>query len=218
MNRYLSLWWRTVPLLTASTMLLAGCAANEATMAPPMPISMAAAQGYAQQRQQGINVTRQFVDRWEDAKHHMQDSFENCLAISNANGGGTGACWEQMDHQATGYANNFSGLYATGLQGSQQQHFAMARQSAVTYFQLLESYAKQCIRNIRECLSSSNATKVSIADAKKRVDELLSSTVVSGSMGGQQYESNRVDNNLSGLSSSPSAIAPAAQTPALQEH
>ena len=215
MNSSMS-WFRAVPVFALTSALLAGCAANEGTVAPPMPIPMATAQGYAQQRQQGVNITRQFVGRWEAAKHHMQDSFENCLAVSNANGGGTTACWQQMDHQATGYANQFSGLYADGLQGAQQQHFAMARQSAVTYFQLLESYAKQCIRNVDACMSSGDATKMAITNAKKRVDDLLAGTVTDGSVGAQ-YESGQVNSNLSGLSSSPSAVAPTAQTPALQE-
>lgn len=196
--------------------LLAGCAANQGTIAPPMPIPMAAAQSYAQQKQQGINVTRQFVGLWENAKHHMQNSFTNCIEISNANGGSPTACWQGLHQQATGYANKFSGLYTDGLQGAQQQHFAMARQSAVTYFQLLETYSKQCIHDLNACMSPNDPTKSAITAAKKRVDGLLEGTITSGSAGAI-FENGQVNDNLSGLSNSPAAVAPSAQVPALQQ-
>ena len=197
--------------------LLSGCAANQGTVAPPMPIPMASAQGYAQQKQQGVNVTRQFVGLWENAKHNMQDSFSNCLAVSNANNSSPNACWRQLRSQATGYENQFSGLYANGLEPVQQQHFAQARQSAVTYFQLLESYSKQCIDNLNDCMQKQDPTKIAIKDAKDRVNDLLSGTVTAGSVGaGTGFESNQVNSGLSGLQNSPSAVAPSAQEPALQ--
>jgi hypothetical protein len=209
---------KSITIVVLVSISMTGCAANQGTIAPPMPIPMTSAKKYAQQKQQGINVTRQFAGLWESAKHTMENSFSNCLAVSNADGGSTDNCWNQLKTQATGYANQFSGLYANGLQGAQQEHFAMARQSAVTYFQLLETYAKQCINNVRICLQANNPTKSAIADAKEHVNQLLAGTVVAGSVGsvGNHYESGEVNNNLSGLSNSPSAIAPSAEVPALQ--
>ncbi len=196
--------------------LLAGCAVNQGTIAPPMPIPMVAAQSYAQQRQQGINVTRQFVGLWENAKHHMKNSFTNCIEISNANGGSPRACWQGLNQQAIGYANQFSGLYADGLQGAQHQHFSMARQSAVTYFQLLETYSKQCIHDLNACMSPNDPTKSAMAAAKKRVDDLLAGTITTGSAGAI-FENGQVNDNLAGLSNSPTAVAPSAQVPSLQQ-
>lgn len=198
--------------------LLSGCATDQGTVAPPLPIPLASAQGYADQQQQGINVTRQFVGLWEHAKHGMQNSFSNCIAVSNANNGSPNVCWRQLKSQSTAYANKFSGLYANGLLPDQQQHFAMARQSAVTYFQLLETYSKQCIDDLRGCMRKQDPTKIAINDAKTKVNQLLSGTVVAGSAGGGiNYESSQVNSGLSGLRNSPSAISPTAQVPALQE-
>jgi len=61
-------------------------------------------------------------------------------------------------------------------------------------------------------------TKIAIKDAKDRVNQLLSGTVTSGSIGaGVNFESSQVNNGLSGLSNSPAAVAPSAQVPALQD-
>lgn len=198
-------------------MLMAGCATDQGTVAPPLPIPLASAQGYALQKQEGVNVTRQFVGLWAHAKHNMQASFSNCLAVSNANNSSPNACWRQLKSQATGYANQFSGLYASGLQPDQQQHFAMARQSAVTYFQLLETYSKQCVDDLSGCMRKKDPTKMAIKDAKDRVNQLLSGTVTAGSVGaGVNFESSQMNGGLSGLRNSPSAVAPSAQVPALQ--
>ncbi|MBE7563097.1 hypothetical protein H7F10_09070 [Acidithiobacillus sp. HP-6] len=218
MSRYMKFQTKSLVGMGVAATLLAGCATNQGTVAPPLPIPLASAQGYAQQKQQGINVTRQFVGLWANAKHSMQANFANCLAVSNANNSSPDACWRQLKSQATGYANQFSGLYASGLQPDQQQHFAMARQSAVTYFQLLETYSKQCIDDLSGCMRKQDPTKIAIKDAKDRVNQLLSGTVTSGSIGaGVNFESSQVNNGLSGLSNSPAAVAPSAQVPALQD-
>lgn len=218
MSRYINFHTKSLAGMSIVVTLLAGCATDQGTVAPPLPIPMASAQGYAQQKQRGINVTRQFVGLWAHAKHGMQASFSNCLAVSNANNSSPNACWRQLKSQATGYANQFSGLYASGLQPDQQQHFAMARQSAVTYFQLLETYSKQCVDDLSGCMRKQDPTKIAIKDAKDRVNRLLSGTVTSGSAGaGVNFESSQVNSGLSGLRNGPSAVAPSAQIPALQQ-
>jgi hypothetical protein len=217
MSRNINFYTKSLTGMGVVVMLLAGCATDQGTVAPPLPIPLASAQGYALQKQQGINVTRQFVGLWAHAKHSMTANFSNCLAVSNANNSSPNACWRQLKSQATGYANQFSGLYASGLQPDQQQHFAMARQSAVTYFQLLETYSKQCVDDLSRCMRKKDPTKMAIKDARDRVNQLLSGTVSSGSAGaGVNYESSQVNGGLSGLRNSPSAVAPSAHVPALQ--
>ncbi len=206
---------KTISTAILGGSLLSGCAADEATIAPPMPIPLAEAQGYAQQKQKGVNVTRQFVGMWQSAKHHMANSLANCIDVSNANGGSTKSCWERLNQQASGYANQFSGVYASGLQPAQQQHFAMARQSAVTYFQLLQSYSKQCIENTAACISPNNPTKYAMKIAKARVNALLGGT--KNASPDSAFESGQINDNLSSLSNSPSAVAPSAQVPTLQQ-
>jgi len=84
MSRYMNFHTKSLVGMGVAATLLAGCATDQGTVAPPLPIPLASAQGYAQQKQQGINVTRQFVGLWANAKHSMQANFANCLAVSKS--------------------------------------------------------------------------------------------------------------------------------------
>ena len=196
---------------------LAGCASENISDKPPMPIPMQQAAAYAQQKQVGINTSRQFAGLWQGAKQSMGDNLSNCAQLSSARHTDGTECFRAMHAEALADANRFAGLYASGLSPQQALSFARARQAAVTYFQLAERFASGCVANMRQCGSKQNETRTEMLAAKARVDKMLGATAMDQPGSASSYEANRVDSGLSDLGSTPNAVAPAAENPALQQ-
>lgn len=196
---------------------LAGCASENISDKPPMPIPMQQANAYAQQKQVGINTSRQFAGLWEDAKQAISDNLSNCAQLSSARHTDGSECFRAMHAEALADANRFSGLYASGLSPQQAMSFARARQAAVTYFQLAERFADGCVANMQQCVSTRNETRSEMLAARARVDSMLGDTAMAQPGGASSYEANRVNKGLSDLGSTPNAVSPAAENPALQQ-
>ena len=196
---------------------LAGCASENLSDKPPMPISMQQASAFAQQKQVGINVSRQFAGMWQGAKQAISDHLTNCVQLSSARHTDGSECFSAMHAEALTDANRFSGLYANGLSPEQAMSFARARQAAVTYFQLVERFASGCVANLQQCGSPQNATRQQMLAAKARVDRLLGATAMDQPGSASAYEAGQVNSGLSGMSSTPNAVSPAAQMPSLEQ-
>ncbi|MGC9239506.1 MAG: hypothetical protein ACP5D5_07565 [Acidithiobacillus sp.] len=201
-------------LFSASAVLLAaGCAAKYGTTVPAMPISMDQAQAQANVRQAGINVSRQFVGTWENAKGTMKNSLAQCAMASRQD---QSACWQKLQSQANAFSTEFAGMTVQGLSPEQMRSFGMARQAAVQFFQLSSQYAQACGISIARCVHDDRLRYRMNAERKAVDGYLLNARIIPGNTGqAMQYAGRSVDQNLEAMRN-PAMTPPADNQPLLQ--
>lgn len=191
---------------------LAGCAAKYGTQAPAMPVSLQQAQAQAQIKQAGVNVSRQFIGRWEAAKSTMKNSLEQCSLSAGSGYGSQRACWAQLNNQASSYAAEFAGMSVSGLTAAQLQSFSLAKQAAVNFFHLSSQYATDCSVSTESCLRNQDL-RMQMNSERKAVDDYLMHASIASN--GLAYENGAVNNNLESLQT-PVSVPPTAQQPRIQ--